>query len=159
MSRRGWAPGLDVGEAGLRIDGVAAVDLAREYGTPLWVLSRNTIEENFRRFLDAFRDRYPRTDVAYSMKSNSTLAIVRTLVLAGAKLDCSSEHEIELAIRCGARPGDIVVNGNGKSDGTLEACARGVLQVMHLAWQTSAHFLGQGLYKDYQDGVGWSRSF
>lgn len=125
-----WAPWIGVADGRLTAEGVPVAELADRFGTPLWVISRATIEANYARFLSAFRDRYPRTDVAYSMKANSTLAIIRILSRAGAKIDCSSEYEIALAERAGAAGGDIVVNGNGKSDGTLlAAVARGVHQV------------------------------
>lgn len=125
-----WAEWL-VAEGGvLSADGRSVPELAARFGTPLWVISRGTIEANFDRFRSAFRRRSPDTEVAYSMKANSTLAVVRALSEAGAKIDCSSEHEIALARRAGVAGADIVVNGNGKSDGTLRSCVEeAVLQV------------------------------
>lgn len=128
--RDGWPGWLAIEDGTLTADGCRLPDLAARYGTPLWVISRERLEDNFARFRAAFRRRRPDTEVAYSMKANSTLAVVRVLNGAGARIDCSSEHEIALARRAGVPGGDIVVNGNGKSDGTLRACAdEGVLQV------------------------------
>ncbi len=128
--RRAWPPTLESDAHGLRFDGCDVRELAERYGTPLWVFSRTTLVDNFARFRDAFRSRYSGTDVAFSMKAQNTLAVVRVLHSAGAKMDCTGENELYLALQCGVPPEDIILNGNGKSDGALRAAAElGVLQV------------------------------
>jgi diaminopimelate decarboxylase len=105
-------------------------EVAERYGTPLWLFSRRMIEENFSRFQAAFRARHPETDIAFSMKSQNTMAVVRILHAAGAKSDCTGENELQIALQCGVPPGDIILNGNGKSDDALRAAAElGVAQV------------------------------
>ena len=53
----------------LEIGGCDTVDLAREFGTPLYVLDEATIRRNCREFLRAFRERYPHgVDVHYAGK-------------------------------------------------------------------------------------------
>lgn len=128
---RGWPAALALADDGrLRFDGCDLETLAATFGTPVWVLSRSMIEANFVRFGDAFRARLPATEVAYSMKANNTLAVVRMLARLGAKMDCTGESEVRLALGAGVPAGDIIVNGNGKSDGVLRAAAElGVRQV------------------------------
>jgi diaminopimelate decarboxylase len=112
------------------MDGIDLDSLARERGTPLWAVSRCTIEENYNRLVAAFRDRWARCEIAYSMKANNTLAVVRLLARCGAPVDTSSEFEVRMAIDAGVPAGDIIVNGNGKSQSSLEQAARlGVRQV------------------------------
>jgi diaminopimelate decarboxylase len=109
---------------GLAFDGCDLDALAREHGTPLWVVSRATLEDNFGRLSDAFRARYPNCELAYSIKAHNTLAVIRLLHLAGAKADCSAEHEFAMALAAGVPPSDVILNGNGKSDAALANAAR-----------------------------------
>jgi diaminopimelate decarboxylase len=101
-----------------------------EWGTPLWVVSRSMVESSFRSFLDAMRSRYANCEVAYSIKANNTLAVIRLLHQAGAKMDCSAEYEFQLALDAGVPASDIILNGNGKSENALrQAASLGVREV------------------------------
>ena len=64
------------------------------------------------------------------MKAHNTLAVVQLLHAGGAKLDCSAEYELEVVAGLGIPPGDIILNGCGKSERALAAAARlGVREV------------------------------
>jgi diaminopimelate decarboxylase len=129
-AREGWVPELERTDAGLTFDGCPLDAIAQEFGTPAWVVSRTRLEANFAAFADAFRRRHPHVTVAYSMKANATLAIVRALARCGAAMDCTGENELQIALMCGVAPDRIILNGNGKSDEALRAAAEiGVLQV------------------------------
>ena len=118
--RPGWPPALQVTVEGrLALDGVDLRELALERGTPLWAISRSTVEGNFSGLLSAFRDRYLNCEIAYSVKAHNTMAVIRVLHAIGAKIDASAEYEFQLALLCGVPPSDIVLNGNGKSDVAL----------------------------------------
>ena len=127
----GWPTALEVSAEGrLVFDGCDMLDLADQHGTPLWVISRGMLEDNFDRFLSAMRARYPKCEVAYSIKAHNTMAVVKLLHLRGAKLDCSAEHEVHLALLAGVPPQDIILNGSGKSDQALRTAAHlGVREV------------------------------
>jgi diaminopimelate decarboxylase len=129
--RQGWPGQLDVGEAGtLVFDGCDLIDLGSRFGFPLWVISRSRLEENFCRLRDGFKQRYPNCEIAYSMKVNNSLAMIRILHRLGAKLDCHPEYEYAIALHAGVPPEDIILNGNGKSRQALTAAATiGVRQV------------------------------
>lgn len=117
-------------EDGLELDGVDLTTLAQERGTPLWAISRSTLEHNFDELLDTFHQRYARCEIAFSMKAHNTLAVVQLLHQRGAKLDCSAEHEFEIVRDLGIPPEDIILNGCGKSERALSAAARlGVREV------------------------------
>jgi diaminopimelate decarboxylase len=114
----------------LTFDGCDLADVATDRGTPVWAISRAAVEDNFDRLLGGFRARYPNCEVAYAVKCHSTLAVVRLLHRRGAKMDCHPEYEYQLALHAGVPPGDIIANGNGKSDRALRAVAQlGVRQV------------------------------
>ena len=75
-------------------------DLAREHGTPIYVVSRAKIRENFH-LLDAG---LPAVKFYYAMKANPCPEILETLVAAGAGFDVASKGEILAAVAAGADP-------------------------------------------------------
>lgn len=129
--RATWPAALTVNDAGrLELDGCDLDALARERGTPLWAISRSTVEGNFDRIVSAFRARYPRCEIAYSIKAHNTMAVIRLLHRRGALIDASAEHEFQIALEAGVPAGDIILNGNGKSNAALSAAALlGIRQV------------------------------
>ncbi len=126
----------------LGIGGVPALDLARRYGTPLYVIDEDRIRSNYRRLAGAFRRGYRDTAVHYAVKANTSLAVLSILRQEGAGADCAAPAEIEIALRVGFRPAEILYTAafpspaeldfarragvvvNLDSDGPLEALAR-----------------------------------
>lgn len=129
--RETWPDALTVGPSGgLSLDGVVLADLAAHRGTPLWVISRSTVEGNLDRLQRAFQARWAGCEIAYAIKAHNTLAVIRLLHARGAKVDASAEHEVRLALAAGVPASDVILNGNGKSDAALESAATlGVRQV------------------------------
>jgi diaminopimelate decarboxylase len=120
-----WPPGLRrSAQDRLEFDDVDLEALARERGTPLWVVSRASVERNYHELLTAFRVLWPRCEVAYAMKANNLLAVVRLLHRLGAQIDASAEYEFQLALLAGVPPSQIILNGNGKSDAALHTAAQ-----------------------------------
>lgn len=95
----------------LHIDGCNTLDLAREYDTPLYVYSENRIRENYRRAFNAFKKVYPNFRLFYAIKANNNLAILRIIRQEGAGFDVSCPAEIELALKAGAKPDEILYSG------------------------------------------------
>lgn len=111
-------------------DGVDLARLAADHGTPTWVISASQLRHNYGTLRAALGARLPRPVIAYSMKANNNRAVVQTMAGLGAALDCSSEHELALAVSAGVPAGKVIINGNGKSRGYLTAAARmGVWQI------------------------------
>ena len=98
-------------------EGVSLVDLANAEGTPLYVYSGGTIAARYRAIDDAFRS-YPHS-IHYALKANSTLAIARLLRGLGAGADANSGGEIDVALRAGFIPEQIVFTGVGKTSAEL----------------------------------------
>jgi len=102
-----------------RVDGeiccgeVPAAELAERFGTPLFVYDVRRMEERVRAFRVAFRD----IDhlIAYSVKANGNLSILRRLSAAGCGADITSRGELFRARRAGIAPGSIVFAGVGKT--------------------------------------------
>jgi diaminopimelate decarboxylase len=98
-------------------DGVPLADVAAQYGTPLYVYSAATIVDRYRAVDQAFQS-YPHA-IHYALKANSTLAIARLLRSLGACADANSGGEIDVALRAGFIPPQIVFTGVGKTDAEL----------------------------------------
>jgi diaminopimelate decarboxylase len=101
----------------LHCEGVPLTTLAEEAGTPLYVYSAGTITNRYRAIDDAFRG-YPHA-LHYALKANSTLGIARLLRSLGACADANSGNEIDVALRAGFIPEQIVFTGVGKTPGEL----------------------------------------
>ncbi|MGD9905461.1 MAG: diaminopimelate decarboxylase [Vicinamibacterales bacterium] len=98
---------------GFRLERVAAADVAAALGTPCYVYSAGAIRAAYRRLDDAFGARAHA--IHYALKANSTLAVVRLMRALGSRVDANSIGEVEVALRCGFAPRDIVFTGVGKS--------------------------------------------
>lgn len=106
----------------LVFEGVKITDLAAEYGTPLFVLSENTIRHNYRRIHRAFQDVYPaEVIVCAGMKGNAGLAARRVIVEEGGGGDAFGLGELTVAMMAGSDPRKIVMNGANKSRETIAA--------------------------------------
>ena len=98
-------------------EGVPLEELAAAEGTPLYVYSAGTITTRYRAIDDAFRG-YPHA-IHYALKANSTLAIARLVRGLGAGADANSGGEIDVALRAGFIPEQIVFTGVGKTTAEL----------------------------------------
>ncbi len=103
--------------------------LARKFGTPLYVYSHATLMGHYRRLDRAFAS-VPHL-ICYSVKSNSNIAICRSLIRVGAGLDIVSEGELRRALRAGASPMKIVFAGVGKTEDEIAfALKKGILFIV-----------------------------
>jgi len=101
----------------LECDGVPLSEIAAAHGTPLYVYSASSIGARYRA-MDAVFDGYPHA-LHYALKANSTLAIVRLLRTLGSRVDANSGGEIDVALRAGFIPPEIVFTGVAKTDAEL----------------------------------------
>ncbi len=96
----------------LLCEGVRLADLGCAEGTPAYVYSAAAIRQAYHGLDGAFAA-YPHR-LHYALKANSTLEIVRLLRGLGSGADANSVGEIEVALRAGFTPGDMVFTGVGK---------------------------------------------
>lgn len=106
--------GFERVEGELRCEGVPLEEVAREFGTPLYVYSRASIEAAFRAYDEAFAAVPHR--VCYAVKANGNGAILRLLAGLGAGADIVSGGELLAARRAGFPAERIVFAGVGKTD-------------------------------------------
>jgi len=108
-------------QAELTCDGVPLQSIAEATGTPVYVYSAAAIASAYRA-LDRAWASHPHA-LHYALKANSTLAIARLLRSLGSGVDANSGGEIEVALRAGFIPRDIVFTGVGKTREELERAA------------------------------------
>ncbi|MHC1751559.1 diaminopimelate decarboxylase [Humidesulfovibrio sp.] len=96
----------------LYAEGVSVKELAKRYGTPLYIYSSATLKRHYQAFDSAF-DAVPHL-TCYSVKANSNLAVLRLLASLGAGMDIVSGGELYRALLAGVPAERIVYSGVGK---------------------------------------------
>ncbi len=119
---------MTINERGhLEIGGCDVVELAAEFGTPLYVLDEALIRKQCRAYVSGFRAAYPEFRVIYAAKALITTAICRIVEEEGLSLDVVSGGELYTALQAGFPPERIFFHGNNKSPQEVEeALAAGV---------------------------------
>ncbi|GGI03968.1 diaminopimelate decarboxylase [Egicoccus halophilus] len=98
-------------DGGLHVGGVALSELAREHGTPLWVVDEADLRERCR----TYRAGFPGVEVAYASKAWCTTAVLQLVDEEGLLVDVVSGGELHTALVAGVDPSRIVLHGNNKS--------------------------------------------
>src|SRR4051794_12525223 len=106
-------------DGALEIGGCDARELAREFGTPCYVVAEDDLRARARSFLAAFRARTERFDVHFATKAFPCTAVLRVLREEGLGCDVASGGELTLALAAGFEPARIVLHGNAKSEAEL----------------------------------------
>lgn len=101
---------------------VRVKDIVDEVGTPVYIYSHKTFTEHLEKIQKAFKSVKPL--ICYSMKANSNLAILKTLVSKGSGLDIVSGGELYRAKKVGCPPEKIVYAGVGKTEEEIEEAIR-----------------------------------
>ncbi len=102
--------------------------LVDKYSTPLYVYDFNNITNRYDELKDAFGGK--KSLVAYAVKSNSNLAVIRHLANLGAGADCVSIGEVRRALKAGVKKYKIIFSGVGKKDSEIrEALQEDILLI------------------------------
>ena len=97
---------------------VLVSDIAEEVGTPFYLYSHRTLVEHYRK-LDKALESIDHL-ICFSLKSNASLAVCRSLVNEGSGADIVSGGELYKAIKAGFKPQNIVFAGVGKTEAEIE---------------------------------------
>jgi diaminopimelate decarboxylase len=110
---------FEVRDGELACEAVPLSRIAEEVGTPVYVYSTATLQRHFTVFRDALRDAgladAGEPLIAYAVKANSNLSVLKTLAALGAGADTVSEGEVRRALAVGVPPERIVFSGVGKT--------------------------------------------
>jgi diaminopimelate decarboxylase len=104
----------------LNIAGVSAEALAKEYGTPLYVMDEQLIRDNCRRFHKAFNADINKNKVAYAGKAFLTIAMCEIIKGEGLYLDVVSGGELYTAYKAGFPLEKLYFHGNNKTNDEIE---------------------------------------
>jgi diaminopimelate decarboxylase len=111
----------------LQLGGCDAVELAREFGTPAYIVVEDDLRARAQTFVEAFRARTKDFDVLFASKAFPCTAVNRVLASEGIACDVASGGELALALRGGFDAKRIYMHGNAKSiDELRQARAAGV---------------------------------
>ncbi|MDE2652580.1 MAG: diaminopimelate decarboxylase [Gemmatimonadota bacterium] len=116
----------------LRCGSHALDDLAERYGTPLYVYDADRALERLRTLQEAFASSPRDLLVAYSVKANPNLALLRLFARAGAGADIVSGGELYCALHAGFPPGRIVFAGVGKTTAEMRDGLRAGIRAFHV---------------------------
>ena len=107
---------MRINDAGhLEIGGCDTVELAREFGTPLYVMDEEAIRKNCAEYRDTFKRLYPNSQVAYAGKAFLTTAMCALVNEEGLALDVVSGGEIYTALQAGFPSAKMIYHGNNKT--------------------------------------------
>jgi diaminopimelate decarboxylase len=98
---------------------IPVLQLVQEYGSPLYVYSRATLERHYRVFDQALGS-HPH-QVCYAVKANSNLAVLNVLARLGAGFDIVSGGELARVLAAGAEARRVIFSGVGKLNWEIEA--------------------------------------
>lgn len=115
----------------LEIGGCDLVQLAREYGTPLYLFDEVTLRRRCREFVGEFTSRYTNTQVLYASKAYSNPALVKLFQEEGLGLDVVSAGELMIARAAGFPLERVYFHGNNKTPQELElALSHGIGRIV-----------------------------
>jgi len=121
-----WSiPGyLEVRDDHLTVNGVDAIELVKEFHSPLFVFSEGRILDNISRLQRAGAAVDRPIKFCYASKANSNMAILKVVLNSGIDIEVNSGGELFKALRIGFRPDQIIFNGTSKSDDEIDDAVR-----------------------------------
>jgi diaminopimelate decarboxylase len=128
-----WAGSVERGDEGaLRVAGVDVREIAREQGTPAYVLDEADLRARAVAFREAFTGAFDgNADVYYAGKAFLCTAVARWMAEDGLAVDTCTGGELAVALRAGVPPARIGLHGNNKSDAEIDrAVAAGIGRVV-----------------------------
>jgi diaminopimelate decarboxylase len=109
-----------VDEGRLSIGGCDAVELAREFGTPAYIVAEDDLRARAREYREALRSHHEGPgEVVFASKAFPCSAALALFAHEGLSCDVASGGELHLALRAGFDPGRIYLHGNAKSEAEL----------------------------------------
>jgi len=125
----------------LHCEDVSLISLAEAHGTPLYVYSAGTIRDHFEK-LDRSLSELPH-EVAYAVKANSNLSILRLLSEMGSGFDIVSGGELYRVIKAGGDPAKCTFAGVGKTRTEIEFALEQGIYSINVESEEEAIFIDQ----------------
>ncbi|MEZ0326635.1 MAG: diaminopimelate decarboxylase [Fimbriimonas sp.] len=103
-----------------RLSESQANELAAAYGTPLYVIDEGHFRGKIRAYRSAFKAAWPKSEISFATKANSTLALIAIANQEGCHIDVASEGEFRAALAAGVPAARCHFHGNNKQRDELE---------------------------------------
>ena len=123
---------LEVRNQHLSVNGVDAVELIKQHGSPLFVFSEPRIRHNIGRLQKAADAVDRPIKFCYASKANSNMAILKTVLDSGIDVEVNSGGELFKALRVGFKPEQIIFNGTSKSDDEIDDAVRAGIYAINI---------------------------
>ena len=104
------------------------LNIANEFGSPIYVYDAHTIEAQYKRLTSAF-SKVKQLKVNYAVKALSNVSVLKFMISLGAGLDTVSIQEVKLGLKAGCDPQRIIYTPNGVSLEEIEAVAKLGVQI------------------------------
>ena len=104
------------------------LNIANEYGSPIYVYDAHKIEDQYNRLISAF-SKVKQLKVNYAVKALSNVSVLKFINSLGAGLDTVSIQEVQLGLAAGCKPEDIIYTPNGVSYEEIEEVAKLGVQI------------------------------
>jgi len=120
---------------------ILLADLAKEFGTPLYIYSKKALTEAYQAYDKACVDQHGkrRARVHYAMKANSNLAVIDCFKKLGAGFDLVSGGELARVLAIGADPKSLVFAGVGKSAAEIAAALQAGVKCINVESTAELH--------------------
>ncbi|MBA7679267.1 Diaminopimelate decarboxylase [subsurface metagenome] len=96
----------------LHIAGANTIDLAKKYGTPVYIINETLIRERYKTLKQVLDSENKNNQIHFAVKANTSLSVLKILLSEGAGFDCSSVGELHMCLKAGAKPEQIIYTGN-----------------------------------------------
>jgi diaminopimelate decarboxylase len=100
----------------LHVGGCDVIELAEEFGTPVYVVAEDDLRQRARGIRDAFASLHDDVQLVFATKAFPCTAVLRLFAEEGYGCDVASGGELALALRAGIDPKRIHLHGNAKSE-------------------------------------------
>ncbi len=112
------------------IGGVLVSELAKKYGTPLYVMDAQTVRDNISVYKKPLLKHYPNFLIAYAGKANLNIGLLNLMADEGIGVDVVSGGEIYTALKSRIKPENIVFHGNNKSIDELKLAMENNIRIV-----------------------------
>ncbi|MFX0007767.1 MAG: diaminopimelate decarboxylase [Promethearchaeota archaeon] len=114
MNYNAWLKNKDLEyrEGILHIANLDALEIAENYGTPIYITNEQMIRKRYQELKEVLNSVYRDNQIYFAVKSNSNMAILKILNSEGSNYDCSSVGEIYTCLKTGISTDQIIYTGN-----------------------------------------------
>lgn len=103
---------LEYNNGVLNIAGMNTIDIAKELGTPIYIVNEQLIRKRYKALKKVLDSEYKNNEIHFAMKSNSNLAVLKILSSEGAGVDCTSQGEVYTCFKAGIEAKKLIYTGN-----------------------------------------------